>query len=87
MIRQVVLGITEKEQKQKIRSLIRNGTISLAGNRDLKIYGRLNCGSGKQMNAENRVFFCNEKEALQKGYRPCGTCMHKRYLQWKEKQA
>ncbi|WP_073065573.1 Ada metal-binding domain-containing protein [Fodinibius roseus] len=48
------------------------GRIALAGNRNLKIYGKLNCSSGKRMNAQNRVFFKTQKEALRQGFRPCG---------------
>lgn len=53
------------------------------GNKKLKIYGNLSCASGKRMKKENRVFFKNETEAFQNGYRPCGLCMQKLYLQWK----
>lgn len=31
----------------------------------------------------NRVFFSSEKEALQKGYRPCAHCMNAAYKKWK----
>ncbi|HEY1202931.1 MAG TPA: Ada metal-binding domain-containing protein [Niastella sp.] len=48
-----------------------------------KIYGTLSCASGKRMKAENRVFFQNEAEAIAAGYRPCGHCMRKKYLEWK----
>ncbi len=73
-------GLTQKE----IISLIRFGKISLAGNARLKIFGKLNCASGKRMKIENRVFFKNETEALQSGFRPCGHCIHDRYLLWKK---
>jgi methylphosphotriester-DNA--protein-cysteine methyltransferase len=66
---------------KNIKSLftsIRSGMIQFAGNRRLKIYGRLDCWSGKRMKKENRVFFRNEKEAIELGYRPCGHCMKKR---------
>jgi methylphosphotriester-DNA--protein-cysteine methyltransferase len=64
--------------------LIRKGKIRLAGNRRLKIYGQLNCCSGKRMSRENRVFFASEDEAQLLGYRPCGNCMHDAYLRWKK---
>nr|WP_317126867.1 Ada metal-binding domain-containing protein [Chryseobacterium bernardetii] len=35
------------------------------------------------MKKENRVFFTDESEALQNGYRPCGHCMKESYRQWK----
>jgi len=56
--------------------LLRRGAIAFAGNRRLKIYGRLNCASGKRMKRENRVFFASKAEALAAGYRPCGHCLH-----------
>lgn len=62
---------------------IRHGNISFGGNRKLKIYGMLNCSSGKRMNRENRVFFKTESEALELGYRPCGHCLIGNYKEWK----
>ncbi|WP_347218202.1 Ada metal-binding domain-containing protein [Chryseobacterium sp.] len=67
----------------EIRSKIRTQEIRLAGNKNLKIYGLLHCKSGKRMKKENRVFFTEESEALQNGYRPCGHCMREEYQQWK----
>jgi methylphosphotriester-DNA--protein-cysteine methyltransferase len=43
----------------------------------------LHCASGKRMKKENRVFFSNEQEALEKSYRPCGHCMRSKYNNWK----
>jgi methylphosphotriester-DNA--protein-cysteine methyltransferase len=63
--------LTENE----LRSLLEAGSIAFAGNRKLKIYGLLTCGSGKRMKKENRVFFTSEPEARRAGYRPCGNCM------------
>ena len=54
---------------------IRSGEIQFAGNVKLKIYGRLNCWSGKRMKKVNRVFFESETEATQLGFRPCKHCM------------
>ena len=62
---------------------IKNKEIVLAGNKRLKIYGTLNCSSGKRMKEENRVFFSSEHEALENGYRPCGHCMKTKYNEWK----
>ncbi|WP_281166870.1 Ada metal-binding domain-containing protein [Segetibacter koreensis] len=49
----------------------------------LKIYGKLNCISGKRMLKQNRVFFCTEAEAIKNGFRPCGHCMRSDYKKWK----
>jgi hypothetical protein len=61
---------------------------SLGGNKKLKIYGKLDCKSalryiGKGYYVNNRVFFKNESEAQNAGYRPCGVCMKKEYQEWK----
>jgi methylphosphotriester-DNA--protein-cysteine methyltransferase len=66
-----------------LRGLIREGSVSIAGNRKLKIYGRLNCSSGMRMRREHRVFFSSDKEAIDEGYRPCGNCMKDDYKIWK----
>jgi len=62
----------------ELKRLIRERKIHFAGNKNLKVYGTLHCGSGKRMKVSNRVFFENEKEAIDLGYRPCGNCMRKR---------
>jgi methylphosphotriester-DNA--protein-cysteine methyltransferase len=62
---------------------IKNKEIVFAGNRKLKIYGMLHCASGKRMKKENRVFFFNEQEAIENGYRPCGHCIRSDYDNWK----
>ena len=58
---------------------LKNKEIALAGNKKLKIYGTLNCTSGKRMKKENRVFFASEKEATESDYRPCGNCLKIKY--------
>ena len=68
----------------EVRALIRTRVIALGGNKKLKIYGRLQCASGKRMLKENRVFFSNVHEAKHFGYRPCGHCMKQEYKIWKE---
>ena len=70
-------------EKQKLKSLIKNGEIVLGGNKRLKIYGRLSCKSGKRMKVKNRVFFSSEKEAINFDYRACGHCMKTKYQQWR----
>ena len=67
----------------QLRKKIKEESITLGGNRRLKIYGKLHCKSGKRMKLENRVFFTNEKNAREKGFRPCGHCMRVEYLKWK----
>lgn len=83
MIRHITLGNTEEERKKKLSHLIRNGEISLGGYSKAKIYGLLSCKSGKRMKEENRVFFKDEKEAIQQGYRPCAHCLPEKYKLWK----
>lgn len=65
-----------------IKTLILTGEIVFGGNMKLKIYGTLSCGSGKRMNKQNRVFFADEAEAKNYGFRPCGHCLRKQYLKW-----
>lgn len=66
-----------------LRNQIKRGVICFGGNANLKIYGKLNCGSGKGMKKQNRVFFASEIEARQLGFRPCGHCLKKQYYEWK----
>lgn len=56
--------------------------ICLGGNGSLKIYGTLQCKSGKRMKREKRVFFASEREAIENGFRPCGHCMKTAYKKW-----
>ncbi len=62
---------------------IKDQSIRYAGNARLKIFGRLDCKSGKKMKKENRVFFKTETEAFFFGFRPCGHCMPGEYKKWK----
>ncbi len=66
-----------------LRSKIKYQEIRFGGNKKLKIYGLLNCKSGKRMKREKRVFFSNEKEAIESDFRPCGHCMKLEYKKWK----
>ena len=75
--------LDEKGTNRVLLSLIKNRKILWAGNCKLKIYGKLNCKSGKRMKNQNRVFFQNEQEAIALGFRPCGHCMRLEYLDWK----
>ncbi len=68
---------------KELRNRIRQNVFLLGGNSKLKIYGRLNCTSGKRMKKENRVFFKSEKEAIKHGFRPCAHCMKSQYKKWK----
>jgi methylphosphotriester-DNA--protein-cysteine methyltransferase len=79
------LGPQHFTRSRRLWQLIQAGTITLAGNKRLKIYGTLQCASGKKMKVENRVFFRDKAEAIIMGYRPCGHCMRSGYLQWKNR--
>ena len=68
--------------QSEIHSIIKLAEITLAGNGKLKIYGLLNCASGKRMKKQNRVFFVSEMEAIKNGYRPCAHCLPKKYKAW-----
>jgi hypothetical protein len=71
-------GISDTE----LRRQIKQNKISLGGNLKLKIYGKLNCRSGKRMKKENRVFFGSIKEAIEEGFRPCGHCLNNEYKKY-----
>ncbi|HOX82548.1 MAG TPA: Ada metal-binding domain-containing protein [Chryseolinea sp.] len=71
--------------RAELFNLLKAGQITLGGNRKLKIYGQLNCSSGKRMKKENRIFFKNETMAKQLGFRPCGQCMRDLYKGWKKR--
>lgn len=70
--------INDRDLKMKIKQ----EEICFGGNGKLKIYGTLQCKSGKRMKRENRVFFASENEAIKTGYRPCGHCMKIEYKKW-----
>lgn len=86
MIKHIDIGYDDESRRHEVGRLIRTGKIRFGGYMKGKIYGTLNCSSGKRMNIENRVFFESEEEAIQVGYRPCGHCMPEKYKQWKAKQ-
>ncbi len=83
MIPHYALGNKKFARLRQLKIAINKGAIQLGGNANLKIYGTLNCKSGKRLKVKNRVFFTNEKEAIENGYRPCGHCMRKEYRLWK----
>jgi methylphosphotriester-DNA--protein-cysteine methyltransferase len=83
MISHIDLAKTPFARFRALQSLILKGEITLGGYKKTKVYGTLSCKSGKRMKAENRVFFKDEQEALQAGYRPCGHCMSEKFKQWK----
>ncbi|QHW00673.1 Ada metal-binding domain-containing protein [Spirosoma endbachense] len=85
MIRHTDLGSSSFAQRRKLLDLLQQCLITLGGNRPGKIYGRLDCRAGKRMKPENRVFFWNEAEALELGYRPCAVCLPGAYKAWKSK--
>ena len=68
----------------ELRTKIKLKLVLFGGNKNLKIYGKLDCKSGQRMKRENRVFFISEKEALENNFRPCGHCMKPDYKKWKD---
>ena len=71
--------ITDSE----LRIILKEKKVSYGGNLKLKIYGRLDCKSGKRMKKENRVFFLSQIAAINQGFRPCGHCLFNDYKIWK----
>ncbi|MBA4015334.1 MAG: Ada metal-binding domain-containing protein [Ralstonia sp.] len=61
---------------------------TLGGHRRARIYGRLDCAAARRAIARggyvrHRVFFLNEADARDAGYRPCAVCMPQAYAAWK----
>ncbi|WP_461112390.1 Ada metal-binding domain-containing protein [Spirosoma jeollabukense] len=83
MIRHLDLGPTSFGQLRTLVTLVKRESITLGGHRPGKIYGRLNCRTGRRMKPANRVFFRDETEAVAQGYRPCAVCMPKAYKVWR----
>lgn len=59
------------------------------GNKELRIYGKLDCSSAnsavtKGTYQNKRVFFKDEEAAIAAGYRPCCKCLKDKYTKWKE---
>ncbi len=79
MVHHIELSNMIFSRSRKLKSLIEQGKVTLGGNKQLKIYGTLQCKSGKRMKKENRVFFISEEEAISYGYRPCGHCLKIKY--------
>jgi len=86
MIRHLALGDNSFGRLRALKIRLIKQKIQLGGNANLKIYGTLECKSGKRMKAKNRVFFEHEEEAIKAGYRPCGHCMRAKYKLWKVNQ-
>jgi hypothetical protein len=86
MLLHTQLGHSDFAQKRNLVTLIKSGKITLGGYIKTKIYGTLNCKSGKRMKVANRIFFADEQEAINAGYRPCAHCMPEAYKRWKAKQ-
>ena len=62
---------------------------TLGGNGKQKIYGQLDCPSALSAikrfpgsYEKTRVFFSDERTALEAGYRPCGNCMREQYKEY-----
>ena len=65
---------------------------TFGGNSKTKIYGTLDCSAANNAlkhgtYAKVRVFFKDEATAIAAGYRPCGSCMRKKYNLWKAGKA
>jgi methylphosphotriester-DNA--protein-cysteine methyltransferase len=73
-------NISDSDLRQKIRQK----AICFGGNKNLKIYGKLNCATGKRMLRKNRIFFASSVEAIESGFRPCGHCLKNDYKKWKD---
>ncbi|WP_255711004.1 Ada metal-binding domain-containing protein [Dyadobacter chenhuakuii] len=86
MIRHSDLGPPSFQTSRRLKKLIDDHIICCGGNARLKIFGTLQCNSGKRMKMKNRVFFNSENEAMLRGFRPCGHCMREAYSKWKLKQ-
>jgi hypothetical protein len=71
---------------EAIRAALRRRMLRYAGHAHDKIFGRLDCRSGRRMKRNNRVFFTDQAEAMASGFRPCGPCMRKDYDVWKAEQ-
>jgi methylphosphotriester-DNA--protein-cysteine methyltransferase len=71
--------------RTELKKMILSSEVKFGGNAKLKIYGTLDCASGKRMKRQNRVFFSTEQDALTAGYRPCGYCLREKYLKWMSK--
>lgn len=84
MIRHTDLGSTPFARLRVLADLVKRKEISLGGHRPGKIYGLLSCRTGKRMKVENRVFFRDEMEAIEQGFRPCAVCMPDGYKAWKQ---
>ena len=67
-----------------LRRLIITSHIRYGGNMRLRVYGRLDCSSGKRMKRSSRVFFGDAAEAREAGFRPCGHCLRDDYARWKD---
>jgi methylphosphotriester-DNA--protein-cysteine methyltransferase len=66
-----------------LKIMLQQKLVNFGGHRSLRIYGHLDCSSGKRMKRLNRVFFKSEQEAKEHGFRPCGHCMKAAYQKWK----
>ncbi|MGC6452711.1 MAG: Ada metal-binding domain-containing protein [Candidatus Puniceispirillaceae bacterium] len=72
---------------EDLRRLILGGHIRYGGNLRLRIYGRLDCSSGKRMKRASRVFFGDAAAARAPGLRPSGHCRRDDYARWKDQAA
>ncbi|WML44516.1 Ada metal-binding domain-containing protein [Neobacillus sp. PS3-40] len=62
------------------------------GHRKSKIYGKMDCPAALRAIAKGgyvkyRVFFADEKTAIEAGFRPCGVCLPEKYAKWKKQKS
>ncbi len=51
-----------------------NNTITYCGNKNSKVFHKLNCSSVSNMKESNKVYFTSKEEYLQNGYSACKKC-------------
>lgn len=61
------------------------------GNARTHVYGKATCNATQghlilDQKTQDRVLFNNIEDAEAAGYRPCGKCMHDKYIEWKNKK-
>jgi len=54
------------------------------GNKNLKVYGKMNCPSTLYLDGNDSVYFENPEIANKLGYRPCSVCMKKEFQKWEQ---
>ncbi len=55
-------------------SAVQSTSVSYIGNCNSKVFHSVSCSSVKDMIEANKVSFKSRKDAVQKGFKPCGRC-------------